>query len=72
VSEAQYVGLAVAQGFQQHLCLAFTGAVAVAGGGRQPDPHALDELGDQPVLEVFVDGILAGLAGQVDLVDQSA
>jgi hypothetical protein len=70
--EAQHVGLAVAQDFQEQAGLAFTGTVAVAGAVGQPDLHPVLERLDQRVADGGLDGALPGVAGAVGLVDQAA
>ena len=72
VGEAQHVGFAVAQHLQHQAGLAFTGAVAVAGGVGQPDLHTVGEFLDQRVADRGVDAVTAGLTGQVGVVDQPA
>jgi hypothetical protein len=72
VGESQDVGFTVAEDFQQQPGLALTGAVAVAGGGRQSDQHTIPELFDQLVLGVVLDRLLAPLASEVGLMDQPA
>jgi hypothetical protein len=72
VSEADRVGLAVAQHLQQQPDLAFAGASAAVGGVGQPDGHALAEPGDLPVADGGVELGAAGGAGPVGLADQLA
>ena len=64
VGEAQHVGFAIVQDFQQQPGLALARAGAVAGGVREADQHALAEPGDQLVASGLVDGVVARVAGE--------
>ena len=52
MGEAQHVGLAVAQDFQQQPGLALPGTGAGVVGVGQPDQHAVAEQADQRVADV--------------------
>jgi hypothetical protein len=72
VGEAQHVGLAVAQDLQQQAGLALAGTVVVAGGVGQLDLHPVGEQFDQLVVDAGLDGVAAGVASEIGLVDQAA
>jgi hypothetical protein len=59
------------QGFQQQPGFAFAGLGTAVAGGLQPDQHTVTEPLEQVVFDRGVDHVVAGVAGQVRLVDQT-